>query len=85
MAFKLVFSDEARYELKKLENETARRIFGKLIETKENPLHFFKRLSGKDSYRLRAGDYRIIANLSFESQTIFIVTIGHRKNVYDDI
>lgn len=35
----------------------------------------------KDIYRVRVGDYRIVYQRS--SQQIYIVIIGHRKDLYD--
>lgn len=33
-------------------------------------------------YRLRVGDYRILFDVNWEDKTIFILKIGHRKEVY---
>ena len=82
MAFKFIFSQEALYQLKKLDNETAKRIIKKLEDTSKNPIHFFKRLSGREEYKIRIGDYRIIANITRNDKTVFIRSVGHRKNIY---
>lgn len=82
MTFKIVFSDEALYQLKKLDNKTAKPVLDKIESASENPLHFFERLSGRDEYKLRAGDYRIIANILQNDKTIFVRSLGHRKNIY---
>ncbi|MFN4145440.1 MAG: type II toxin-antitoxin system RelE family toxin [Runella sp.] len=40
-----------------------------------------KKLTGYSSYyRIRIGDYRI--GLNFESDTIYFVTLDHRKDIY---
>ena len=41
-----------------------------------------KKLSGQERYRLRYGRYRIIYSIQDEELTIWIVKVGHRKNVY---
>ena len=33
-------------------------------------------------YRLRVGNYRILFDVSWEEQEIYILKIGHRRNVY---
>jgi len=33
-------------------------------------------------YRLRTGDYRILFDVCWDEKVIFILKIGHRKNVY---
>jgi mRNA interferase RelE/StbE len=41
-----------------------------------------KKLSGQERYRLRQGQYRIIYSIQDEELTIWIVKVGHRKEVY---
>jgi len=85
MAFKIILSDEARWQLKKLDNAAASQVLAKLEESKDDPTHFFRRLAGREEYKLRAGDYRVIANILLKEQTIFITSLGHRKNIYEKI
>jgi mRNA interferase RelE/StbE len=59
-----------------------KRIIGKIESTKNNPHNFFKRLVGRPEYKLRIGDYRVIAHIEQDKKTIFIRSIGHRKNIY---
>ena len=33
-------------------------------------------------YRLRVGDYRVLFDVGWEDNTIFVLKIGHRKEVY---
>jgi mRNA interferase RelE/StbE len=40
-------------------------------------------LRGRDAYRLRVGDYRIIYTLDNEVLLIVVVTLGHRRDIYD--
>ena len=61
----------------------AKRIWNKLQETKIEPHHYFTRLTGRTDYKLRVGDYRIIADIDNNNKIIQITHIGHRKNIYD--
>jgi mRNA interferase RelE/StbE len=79
----MIFDSEAIDFLNSLPKEIKERIFKKIASTKENPYHFFERLAGRLDYKLRIGDYRVIADIS-ESQ-IQVTKIGHRKNIYDKI
>ena len=80
--FKVVYSEEAVFQLKKLDNKIAKRILEKIEETTKNPLHFFSRLAGREEYKLRVGDYRIIADIMQKEKTVFIRSLGHRKKIY---
>lgn len=41
-----------------------------------------QKLSGQKRYRLRKGRYRIIYSIQDEELTVWIVKLGHRKDVY---
>ena len=41
-----------------------------------------QKLSGQERYRIRQGDYRIIFSIQDAEHTIWIVKIGHRRDVY---
>ena len=82
MSFKIIWDEKAHDSLNKLEPIISRRILKKVDELSENPFSKdIKKLKGCDDFRLRVGDYRII--LSIEQDTIQILKVGHRKNIYD--
>ena len=68
--------------LNNLEKAIRERIFKKIISTKQNPFHYFERLEGREDYKLRVGDYRVIADINQKEKRIQITLIGHRKNIY---
>lgn len=41
-----------------------------------------EKLTGQERYRLRQGQYRIVYSIQDEELTIWIVTVGHRKDIY---
>jgi mRNA interferase RelE/StbE len=41
-----------------------------------------KKLSGRDAWRIRVGDYRVIYEITDFELVILIVHIGHRSEVY---
>lgn len=42
-----------------------------------------KKLTGREQYRVRQGWYRIVYAVDDREITVFIVKVGHRKDVYD--
>lgn len=40
-------------------------------------------LSGRPGYRVRVGDYRIIYTVQDDVLLVVVVTVGHRRDVYD--
>lgn len=83
--YEVRYDPEAIDFLSKLEKLLKERIFKKIESTKENPLHFFERLAERNDYKLRIGDYRVIADIDNNNKRIQVTLISHRKNVYDKL
>ncbi len=83
MDFELLFDKKAAKDLQKLPLEIRKRIFAKLLEAKKEPFRFFERLSGRLDYKLRVGDYRVIADLARDKKQIQVIKAGHRKTIYE--
>ena len=82
MKYKIYFEKRALRELMKLDKFLARRIIKKIKELEKNPFSKdIKRLKNQTSFRLRIGDYRVLFELL--EDTIKVLKIGHRKNIYD--
>jgi len=41
-----------------------------------------EKLSGQERYRIRRGNYRIIYSIQDEELTVWVVKVGHRREVY---
>ncbi len=41
-----------------------------------------EKLTGRERYRLRQGRYRIVYSIQDKELTVWIVKIGHRKDIY---
>jgi len=66
-----------------LDPPVARRIVGKLEQAVGNPDRYFRRLAASEDYKLRVGDYRLLAILSHETKTVFVERVDHRSRVYE--
>lgn len=80
--YTITYDEESLQNLEKLEKKIRKRIFEKISSTKENPFHYFERLTGRSEYKLRVGDYRVIADIDEKTKRISILFIDHRKNIY---
>lgn len=85
MSFKTSFDPAASDFLSELDAGQRRRLYNKIMDASANPLHFFERLSGRHDYKLRVGDYRVIADIGRIPNLIEITYIEHRKTVYKKI
>jgi len=80
--YTVIYDEEALENLEKLEKNIRKRIFVKISSTKENPFHYFERLTARDEYKLRVGNYRVIADIDEKAKRISVLFVDHRKNVY---
>ena len=81
--YKLVLEKKAIHDLNKLETKVKDRIWNKLQECKENPFRFFEKLVEMPGFKLRIGDWRVIADIIREKEAIIVLKVGHRKNIYE--
>ena len=60
-----------------------RRIDAALTLLAENPLPSkAKKLSARDGYRIRVGDFRIIYEIQKTILVVLVIDIGHRREIY---
>ncbi|AJM78073.1 type II toxin-antitoxin system RelE family toxin [Rathayibacter toxicus] len=70
--------------LRKVDPQDRRRIQGAIALLGEDPRPpGAKALQGRDGLRVRVGNYRIIYTVQDDVLLIVVVTLGHRKDVYD--
>lgn len=88
MKYRVVLTEKAKKELKKLDKYTAALIVGwieKNLEGCENPRLHGKGLTSNrlGEWRYRVGDYRLICEIKDEEIIILVLQIGHRRSIYD--
>ena len=71
-------------QLSKLPGAMATRIEDKLLELEHDPRPSgCKKLRGRDARRIRIGDYRAIYEIHDGRLVITVITVGHRREVYE--
>lgn len=88
MKYKVVFTELAKKQLKKLDKYVASLIIGwieKNLQNCEDPRRYGKNLIANKSgqWRYRIGDYRLICEIIDDEITIMVLEVGHRKNIYN--
>jgi len=73
----------ARREFYNLPNDVQARIEEVIDDLQENPRPpGAKPLIGKEGYRIRKGDYRVLYTVDDKSHVVSVYRIGHRRDVY---
>jgi mRNA interferase RelE/StbE len=83
--YNLLYAKSAGKFLKKLPKKKQDHILSVLERARIRPEAHFERLVGQKVYKIRAGDYRIIADIDKGKVMILVIKIGHRKNIYKRI
>ena len=70
--------------LRKLDPPVARRVQAAIALLAEDPRPPASRpLRGRPAWRVRVGDYRVIYTIEEDVLLVVVVTLGHRRDVYD--
>ena len=88
MVWRIEFTDAARRDLGKLDPTIAKRILTYLVSRvaqADDPLSLGSGLKGNEFaglWHYRVGDYRILTRIERNIVTVFVIEIGHRREIY---
>ena len=83
MSYHLRIEKKASKTIESFPKHVIENILSALEELKDNPrCHGSKKLSGRDGYRYRVGNYRILYLIDDHHKEVVVYTILHRKEVY---
>ena len=81
--YKIEIKKSAVKEIKHLPGRDMKAVLAKITSLAENPRpHDSKKLSGQEKYRVRCGGYRILYSIEDAVLIVYVVKVGHRKDVY---
>ncbi len=84
MPFTLSFSKQAFKELEKINEPFYTNIKQAIYKLTDDPRpHGYIKLKGRNGYRIRIGDYRVIYDILDKELIIDVITVGNRRNIYD--
>ncbi|HHH72508.1 MAG TPA: type II toxin-antitoxin system RelE/ParE family toxin [Sulfuricurvum sp.] len=83
MSYNIEIKKSAAKEIAALPQNDLVRIVEKIQGLSDDPRPpGCKKLSGDEKYRLRAGNYRILYKIEDSELIIYVVKVGHRRDVY---
>ena len=83
MRYQVILPKSVQKELDRLADDVAQRIMIRLtgLETNPRPADV-KKLKGRDAWRIRVGDYRVIYEIHDRVLQVIVITVGHRREIY---
>ncbi len=83
MVYKIEIAIVAKRVFDKLPKDVQRRLAETIDRLAEQPRRAQAlKMTGKDLYRVRSGDYRVIYQIQDKALLVLVVKIGHRREVY---
>ena len=85
--YEIIFSKTSEKFLDSLDKPTKQRIVEKIreLQTNSGNLDIKKLKSRHILYRLRIGSFRVVYSIKHERLVIYIIAIGPRKDIYQQI
>ena len=81
--YSIFFRKSVKSDFKKIPKRDLQRIMQRIFALAQDPRpHGSDKLSGLERYRVRQGKFRIIYSIQDEELTVWVVKVGHRKDVY---
>jgi mRNA interferase RelE/StbE len=81
--YTVFLSKKAQKQLDKLANHIAEPLLEAIAELGKNPRPVgYKKLKGRDGYRIRVANYRIIYEIIDQQLIVEVIALGHRKDIY---
>ena len=83
MSYRLFILRRAQKELAKLPSKAYKRVRDAIrnLSLEPRPRGCIK-LTGREGWRIRVGDYRVIYEIDDEQQIVTVLHVGHRRDVY---
>ena len=81
--YKIFFKESVVKDLRSIPKKDLKKILTRIESLKDEPRpQGYEKLSGQEKFRIRQGTYRIIYSIQDHELTVWIVKVGHRKDVY---
>lgn len=81
--YKIYLRRSVKKDLSPVPKKDIKRIIQRIEKLSANPRPpGCEKLSGRERYRIRQGEYRIVYSIQDKEFTVWVVKVGHRREVY---
>jgi mRNA interferase RelE/StbE len=81
--YKIFFKKSVEKDFNVIPKKDLKKILERIEALAEDPRpQECEKLTGQQRYRLRQGRYRILYSVTDDELTVWVVKIGHRKDIY---
>ncbi|MBA3028872.1 MAG: type II toxin-antitoxin system RelE/ParE family toxin [Desulfobacteraceae bacterium] len=81
--YKIFFKESVEKDFRSIPKKDLKKILLRIETLAKDPRPLgHEKLSGQEKYRIRQGTYRIIYFIQDQELLVWVVKVGHRKDVY---
>ena len=81
--YRVFFKRSVEKDFESIPKKDVKRILNPIKTLEDNPHPpGSEKLAGQERYRLRQGRYRIVYSIQDNELTVWVVKVGHRKDIY---
>jgi len=81
--YKVYFKKSVLKDIEKKKKKDLRRIIKRIESLTDDPRPAgHEKLTGRQRYRIRQGNYRIVYSIQDEELTVWVIKIGNRRDIY---
>ncbi|MCP4671879.1 MAG: type II toxin-antitoxin system RelE/ParE family toxin [Desulfobacula sp.] len=81
--YEIFFRESVYKDFRKIPKKDLKKILSKIHNLSSNPRPpGSEKLTGQETFRIRQGNYRILYSIQDNHLTIWVVKVGHRKDIY---
>ena len=81
--YRVYFRESVEKDFSVIPKKDLRKILNRIEALAKDPRPpGHEKLTGQDRYRLRQGWYRIVYSIQDKDLTVWVVKVGHRKDIY---
>lgn len=81
--YKISFKESVEKDFRTIPKKDLKKILSRIKALAIDPRPpGHEKLSGQEKYRVRQGQYRIVYSIQDKELTVWVVKVGHRKDVY---
>jgi mRNA interferase RelE/StbE len=82
-AYSIFFRESVHKDLRAMSKGNLARILERISALSQDPRPVgSEKLTGMERYRIRQGDYRIVYQVQDDRLEVWVVKVGHRRDVY---
>ena len=81
--YEILFIESVWKDLRRIPKSDLKKILSRIEKLGDDPRPMgCEKITGEELYRVRQGNYRVIYSIQENKLTVWVIKVGHRKDIY---